>query len=668
MNKKLKILYLEDVQIDAELISRVLKKGNIDCEYLVVDAKEAYIIALQEFKPDVILSDHTLPSFDSHEALAILQDTGLNIPFILVTATVSEEFAVDVIKRGAEDYILKDRPDRLPSAIRNALEKFSRKKEREQMIYDQSHLAAVVNSSNDSIISEKLNGTITSWNPRAEKLFNYSAAQAIGNSISLIIPPGRLHEELEFIEKIKKGEHVQDFETVRLARNGKALDVSLTISPLNDNNGKIIGAVKIVHDITERKKVERQLADSEQFNKGILASLSAHIAVIDDNGTIIAVNKAWDDFAKENDVSSLSLASKGANYFDVCKKAEEDGDTVAEQALSGIQSVFKKEKETFELEYPCDAPDQQRWFTLRVMNFGGDGSKVVISHQNITARKLAEEKTIHANRLYGFISHINQTIVHVKDQQALFNEACRIAVEQGKFKMALIGIADTATGKLQLSASYGLAESDIKRIGNFTYIPGGPIEKILQGLDCYVINDLLNNTTPGVAEYAAERGLRSAIFLAIKRGGKVTGVFNIYSTEMNFFNPQEIALFKEATADISFALDVFEKEKLKKEAERALKESKRVLKELAGFNQKLIDVSPMGIATYDAISGECVSANIAFAKIVGATSEDVLKKNFRHLESWRTSGLLKDAEATLLDGKIHYNEISITTSFGKEVW
>ena len=121
--KKIKILHLEDAETDADLVNRVLKKDKFNAHILVVDKKETYVDALVEFIPDVILSDHSLPSFNSEEALNIFMQSGLKIPFILVTATMSEEYAVSVIKAGANDYILKDNIDKLPEAITNAVKK-----------------------------------------------------------------------------------------------------------------------------------------------------------------------------------------------------------------------------------------------------------------------------------------------------------------------------------------------------------------------------------------------------------------------------------------------------------------------------------------------------------------------------------------------------------------
>ena len=100
MNAKIKILHLEDLPEDAELVEYELHKGNIKFEKRVVDNKEDYEKMLSDFNPDIILSDHSLPSFDSFQALAILKEKRLDIPFILVTATMSEEFAVDIMKQG----------------------------------------------------------------------------------------------------------------------------------------------------------------------------------------------------------------------------------------------------------------------------------------------------------------------------------------------------------------------------------------------------------------------------------------------------------------------------------------------------------------------------------------------------------------------------------------
>src|SRR5579859_7116699 len=130
MDRPLRILHLEDLASDAEMVDRVLRKAKFEFEKKVVIGRSEFIRALHEFQPDIILSDHSLPAFNSLEALRITKEAGIGAPLILVTATVSEEYAVNVMQEGASDYILKDRLERLPNAIQNALDKFHMEKER----------------------------------------------------------------------------------------------------------------------------------------------------------------------------------------------------------------------------------------------------------------------------------------------------------------------------------------------------------------------------------------------------------------------------------------------------------------------------------------------------------------------------------------------------------
>jgi PAS domain S-box-containing protein len=120
-------------------------------------------------------------------------------------------------------------------------------------------LAAIVDSSDDAIISKDLNGIIMSWNKGAERLFGYTSEEAIGKPITILIPPDRLQEEPVILERLKKGERVDHFETIRRRKDGMLLEISLTISPVRDGNGTIIGASKIARDITETKKMVAEL-------------------------------------------------------------------------------------------------------------------------------------------------------------------------------------------------------------------------------------------------------------------------------------------------------------------------------------------------------------------------------------------------------------------------
>jgi PAS domain S-box-containing protein len=139
-------------------------------------------------------------------------------------------------------------------------------------------LSAIVDCSDDAIISKDLNSIITSWNKSAERLFGYTASEAIGRSITMIIPPDRLDEEPKIIEQLKRGERVDHFETVRMRKDGSRFDISLTISPVRDNKGRIVGASKVARDVTERKHSERRL---QEFNRELEKLVAARTSELE---------------------------------------------------------------------------------------------------------------------------------------------------------------------------------------------------------------------------------------------------------------------------------------------------------------------------------------------------------------------------------------------------
>jgi PAS domain S-box-containing protein len=138
-------------------------------------------------------------------------------------------------------------------------------------------LAAIVDSSDDAIISKSLDGVISSWNKGAERMFGYTADEAIGRHITLIIPPDRRQEEVNILERLKRGERIDHFETVRVRKDGTLLDISLTISPVRDGAGRVIGASKVARDITEQKRGEHALRESKERLRSLADGLEAQV-------------------------------------------------------------------------------------------------------------------------------------------------------------------------------------------------------------------------------------------------------------------------------------------------------------------------------------------------------------------------------------------------------
>ena len=137
-----------------------------------------------------------------------------------------------------------------------------------------TRLAAIVESSDDAIVSKDLNGIIQTWNPAAERMLGYTAAEIIGRSIRCIIPPDRQGEEDEVLSRIRRGESIDHYETVRMRKDGTLVEVSLSVAPVRTSSGEIIGASKIARDITDRKRVLRELEAANRSKEEFLANLS----------------------------------------------------------------------------------------------------------------------------------------------------------------------------------------------------------------------------------------------------------------------------------------------------------------------------------------------------------------------------------------------------------
>ena len=145
--------------------------------------------------------------------------------------------------------------------VASSIRDITRRKRAEELV---SHLAAIVEASDDAIIGTDLDGTIVSWNKGAEKMCGYKAKEILGRSVSVFVPPDRLGEHSENLKRLRRGEHIQRFETTRIHKDGHPIDVSITISPVKDRSGVVVGASVVARDITEQRQAREALRQSEE--------------------------------------------------------------------------------------------------------------------------------------------------------------------------------------------------------------------------------------------------------------------------------------------------------------------------------------------------------------------------------------------------------------------
>ncbi len=256
MNKTLRALLVEDSLQDAELIlSSLEQRGFVVSSRRVWDSA-MMATALADGIWDVIISDYTLPSFSGLKALEICRKAGLDIPFVCVSGRIGEEEAAGMIRFGAQDFVSKEHLNRLALVIEMELNLTERRRQQKQVAKFTRHLAAIVEGTDDGIIGRDLSGTILSWNRSAEAIYGYCAEEMIGKNISVIIPPEKSWEIQSILQQLRRGHRIQRLETVRVRKDGKLADVSLTISPIYDELGRVIGASTIARDISERRRLE----------------------------------------------------------------------------------------------------------------------------------------------------------------------------------------------------------------------------------------------------------------------------------------------------------------------------------------------------------------------------------------------------------------------------
>ena len=241
----------------------------------------------------------------------------------------------------------------------------------------ESRLAAIVESSDDAIVSKNINGIINSWNKSAELMFGYTAAEAIGKHITLIVPPDRLDEEASILERLRRGERIEHFETVRLRKDGVRLNVSISISPLRNASGGIIGAAKVARDITQRKRNEDALCQNEERYRRLAETLESQVLertrelesrnreVLRQSDELRTLSfqllKAQDDerrhLARElHDSAGQTLAILGMSLDQIVRQVQAENPSLTKHAEDTLQLVKQLNQEVRTASYLLHPP------------------------------------------------------------------------------------------------------------------------------------------------------------------------------------------------------------------------------------------------------------------------------------------------------------------------
>jgi PAS domain S-box-containing protein len=287
LNRELRVLMLEDTPTDAELEERELRKAGIAFVSLRVETRDAFVRALEEFHPDVVLSDYKLPDFNGMVALEIVQRDHPQVPVVMVTGALSDIEAVELIHAGAKDYVLKDRLARLAPAVQRALlaeqGARARKATEKALRESETKFRALVESSNDWIWELNEDCVYTYASPQVRDLLGYSVEEVIGKTPFELMPPNEMEpDKARFKAVFAEQKHFRLLENVFLHKDGRKVFLETSAAPMFDAQGIFNGYRGIDRDITERKEAEQErLLNTAKLERLLLQTIEAIAATVE---------------------------------------------------------------------------------------------------------------------------------------------------------------------------------------------------------------------------------------------------------------------------------------------------------------------------------------------------------------------------------------------------
>jgi PAS domain S-box-containing protein len=327
----LKILILEDVPMDAELVEYELGRAGIPFVSQRVDCRDAFLRGLEEFHPDLILSDYTLPRFDGMTALSLARERLPNVPFLIVTGSVNEETAVGCMKAGATDYLLKSNLARIGPAIGAALE---RERAQAEKIKAQSALAAserrfrsLVQNSSDLVTIVKPDGTILYASDSAERIVGYSPAALVGTSLLEYLEQGDVEPVRGLLQNANgKPSVAGPIEFSLFRADGSPVWLEAVGTNLM-TDATIRGIVLTARDVSERKRADRALRESEERYRDLFDNATDLVCMAAPDGSLLYVNKAWQEGTgySDGEIRRMQLldivhSDSRAHYLDVFER------------------------------------------------------------------------------------------------------------------------------------------------------------------------------------------------------------------------------------------------------------------------------------------------------------------------------------------------------------
>jgi diguanylate cyclase (GGDEF)-like protein/PAS domain S-box-containing protein len=603
--EQLRILVVEDSPADAELAVRELRQSGLALEFLRVANEESFRRALEEFQPQLILSDFSMPGFGGLAALDLAREKLPDVPFVFVSGTIGEDRAVEAMRRGATDYVLKDRMYRLVPVIRRALQEAGERaaRRRAELWRDrQNRILELIASGTP--LSNALDGLMLAVESQAPGMLcsillpdgdgarlRTGAAPSLPESYNravdgVAIGPAAgscgtaaYRKEQVIVTDIATDPLWADYRdlaakhglracwsTPILARPGNLLGTFANYfhEPRGPADGELELVASAAHIARIALEKRRDEAEILRAKERLDLALEASGAALWDNDVAsgrVYLNEHWARLLGYEPRETVTTVA------DLTALAHPDDRQMLQELAS---DTISGRRASYDAEHRVMAKGGGwKWILSRgkVVERDADGRalRVVGTNVDITERKLQERRIARLSRIHAVLSGINSAIVRIRDRQEVLEEACRIAQEHGKFTLSWIGMLDEAAQVIRPVAKAGREEGYLDRLDlgidpKTTSSISLAAEAVAHRAPV-ICNDIETDGRMRPWRAAAlDRGYRSVVQLPLLVEERAVGVLALYSAEPGFFDDEEMKLLVELADDIGFALQTIEKQ------------------------------------------------------------------------------------------------------------
>ena len=598
MNESIRILIVEDLAADAELAKREILKVVKDCEFQCVETREDYLEALETFHPNLILSDYHLPHFDGMKALKLALENSPLTPFIIWTGSLSEDIAVDCMRAGANNYIIKENIKRLAPAVIHALEE--RRLLLERTLAEEKYQAIFENSP-EGIFQSTPEGRFISVNPAMARIFGYDSPQEMIESVTDISHQLNLdlaQREL-FIGPLQTRGVIENFEWKNQRKDGSIIWISISARVVRDADGNVLYYEGFLQDITERKQAEEALGNNEKRFRALIENGLDNISLLAADGTLI-----WESPAVFRTLDYAPDEFLGQDIFKLMHP--DDLDWTRNFYANIIQEPRSRQHGSFRLRH---SNNTWRWVEAIVTNMLDEPgvNAIVVNYRDITERKQAE---IERQALLEIMQGLTNTHDLQEFLKLLHHSIGRVIYAKNFF----VVLNDQNSGSFE--EIYSVDQYDQpeppskleKSITSYVFRTGEPLLLTQARFDELIIQ--------GEVELV---GTNSASWMGapLKTQRGTIGVLAVQDYENpNRYTERDKDFLASIATQVALAIE-------RKRAEELLRESEERF-------SSAFEYASIGIALV-AVNGRWLRVNQALCELVGYSEEELLEKTFQDI-------------------------------------